>query len=127
MVGALSIPMMLIQTPGSFVFVYTLASREGTNWTTWITYLVSGCLQGVLLSLCILWHRREQERIKMLTSASEDVIDGEATSSDDNNSNAGDPAPVIEGQAVTATVTDTTVDDNPQVNEPTEDQPLLHT
>ncbi|RKP22758.1 hypothetical protein SYNPS1DRAFT_4234, partial [Syncephalis pseudoplumigaleata] len=59
-VGALSIPMMLIQTPGSFIFVYTLASREGTNWTTWITYLVSGSLQGVLLAMCIVWHQREQ-------------------------------------------------------------------
>ncbi|RKP10759.1 hypothetical protein THASP1DRAFT_10594, partial [Thamnocephalis sphaerospora] len=58
-VGALSIIMMMIQTPGSFVFAYTLAAREGTNWTTWITYLVSGCLQGTLLVMCIIWDARE--------------------------------------------------------------------
>lgn len=51
--GALSIPMMLMQTPGAFIFAYSLASRDGTNWTTWITYLVAGLLQGVLLFMCI--------------------------------------------------------------------------
>jgi uncharacterized protein with PQ loop repeat len=60
LVGSLSIPMMLLQvsfrllvasakttlifllafqTPGSFVFVYTLAVRPGVNWSGWATYL----------------------------------------------------------------------------------------
>jgi len=55
-VGALSIPMMLVQTPGAFLFVLSLALREGTNWTTWITYFVAGCLQGSLLILCLTFH-----------------------------------------------------------------------
>ncbi|WAQ89943.1 hypothetical protein PtA15_11A635 [Puccinia triticina] len=55
LVKALSIPMMLIQTPGSFLFVYSLAIRPGLNWTTWIVYLVTGILQGILLVLCVLW------------------------------------------------------------------------
>ncbi|KAA1099003.1 hypothetical protein PGT21_032474 [Puccinia graminis f. sp. tritici] len=60
LVRALSIPMMLIQTPGSFLFVYSLAIRPGLNWTTWIVYLVTGILQGVLLILCVLWKIRQQ-------------------------------------------------------------------
>ncbi|RHZ75255.1 hypothetical protein Glove_216g189 [Diversispora epigaea] len=59
-VGALSIPMMLMQTPGSFLFVYSLAIRPGTRWTTWIVFLVTGCLQGILLVMCICWHFRNQ-------------------------------------------------------------------
>ncbi|KAI8099959.1 uncharacterized protein BX664DRAFT_290382 [Halteromyces radiatus] len=73
-VGALSIPMMLLQTPGkkkkgkkktgnssvsvigTALFVYSLMVRPGTNWTAWITYMVTGILQGTLLTLCIIWH-----------------------------------------------------------------------
>ncbi|POW11878.1 hypothetical protein PSTT_04952 [Puccinia striiformis] len=60
LVGSLSIPMMIIQTPGSFLFVYSLAIRPGLNWTTWIVYLVTGILQGVLLVLCIFWKIKQQ-------------------------------------------------------------------
>lgn len=41
LVGSLSIPMMCIQTPGSFVFVYSLMVRPGVNWTAWSVYLIS--------------------------------------------------------------------------------------
>lgn len=34
LVGALSIPMMLIQTPGSILMITSIALREGTNWTS---------------------------------------------------------------------------------------------
>ena len=50
---------MLIQTPGSFLFVYTLAVRPGNNITTWITYLITGILQGILLVMCIVFQARE--------------------------------------------------------------------
>src|SRR2546421_189216 len=50
--------MMLMQTPGSFLFVYSLAIRPGTNWTSWIVFLVTGCLQGTLLIMCIVFHFR---------------------------------------------------------------------
>ncbi|GAA6037047.1 hypothetical protein JCM8097_005524 [Rhodosporidiobolus ruineniae] len=59
LVGSLSIPMMLLQTPGSFVFVYTLAVRPSVNYTAWLTYLVTGLLQGTLLVLCLCWKRRQ--------------------------------------------------------------------
>jgi uncharacterized protein with PQ loop repeat len=51
LVGSLSIPMMCIQTPGSFVFVFSLVMREGVNWTTWGTYLISRHPFGHLILL----------------------------------------------------------------------------
>jgi len=59
-VGALSIQMMLLQTPGSFLFAYSLASSPGTRWSTWTVFLITGCLQGTLLIMCICWHYREK-------------------------------------------------------------------
>jgi hypothetical protein len=53
-VGSLSIPMMLIQTPGSFVWAGSLAARLGVEgWSTWGIFLVTGCLQGCLLVMAI--------------------------------------------------------------------------
>lgn len=53
-VGSLSIPMMLIQTPGGFLFAGSLASRLGVEgWSTWGVYLVTGTLQGCLLGMGI--------------------------------------------------------------------------
>lgn len=53
-VGSLSIPMMLIQTPGSFVWAGSLAARLGIEgWSTWGIFLVTGCLQGCLLVMAI--------------------------------------------------------------------------
>ena len=40
--------MMCIQTPGSFVFVYSLLVRPGVNWTAWGVYLVSKSRQPYL-------------------------------------------------------------------------------
>ncbi|KAF9090146.1 hypothetical protein BGX29_002712 [Mortierella sp. GBA35] len=57
-VGALSIPMMLMQTPGAALLTLSLALRPGANWTTWIVYAVTGCLQGTLLIMCIYYHFR---------------------------------------------------------------------
>ncbi|GAA5839683.1 hypothetical protein JCM11251_002559 [Rhodosporidiobolus azoricus] len=60
LVGSLSIPMMLLQTPGSFLFVYTLAIRPSVNYTAWLTYFVTGLLQGTLLILCLIYRRRQK-------------------------------------------------------------------
>ncbi|KAF9165564.1 hypothetical protein DFQ26_009759 [Actinomortierella ambigua] len=57
-VGALSIPMMLMQTPGAALVTLSLILRPGANWTTWIVYAVTGTLQGVLLCLCIYYYFR---------------------------------------------------------------------
>ncbi|RPB21535.1 hypothetical protein L211DRAFT_889740 [Terfezia boudieri ATCC MYA-4762] len=59
-VGSLSIPMMCIQTPGSFVWAISLAMREGTAWSSWITYVVTGNLQGCLLVMCVMFGIQER-------------------------------------------------------------------
>ncbi|KAF8245853.1 hypothetical protein K440DRAFT_554726 [Wilcoxina mikolae CBS 423.85] len=60
-VGSLSIPMMCIQTPGSFVWAMSLATREGTRWSSWATYVVTGVLQGCLLAMCIMWELADRK------------------------------------------------------------------
>ncbi|KAJ2316828.1 hypothetical protein GGI00_006922, partial [Coemansia sp. RSA 2681] len=52
-VGALSIPMMLMQTPGGFLFAYSIAIRPGVNWSSWISTFVAASLQCVLLVICL--------------------------------------------------------------------------
>jgi len=64
LVGALSIPMMLIQTPGGFIMVISIMIRPGTNWTSWIMFLVAAIMQGILLVMCIGWKVR-QRRLRM--------------------------------------------------------------
>ncbi|CCM05384.1 uncharacterized protein FIBRA_07600 [Fibroporia radiculosa] len=59
LVGALSIPMMLIQSPGAVFMVLSIALRPGTNWTTWLPYAVAGAMQGSLLVMCLLWRARQ--------------------------------------------------------------------
>ncbi|TFY53910.1 hypothetical protein EVG20_g9917 [Dentipellis fragilis] len=59
-VGALSIPMMLIQSPGGFIMVLSIALRPGTNWTSWIQFLVAAMMQAGLLVMCIFWKFRQQ-------------------------------------------------------------------
>lgn len=64
-IGSLSIPMMLIQTPGSFVWSASLFARLGAGgWSTWGVFLVTGCLQGCLLAMGISFElkaRRERQ------------------------------------------------------------------
>lgn len=60
--GSLSVPMMCIQTPGSFVFAASLAVRLGPGgWSAWGLFIFTGLLQGILLgmSLWFLWRDRQ--------------------------------------------------------------------
>lgn len=68
-VGSLSIPMMCIQTPGSFVWSASLAARLGpAGWSAWGVYLVTGALQGTLLVMGsyfeIAHQRKEREELE---------------------------------------------------------------
>lgn len=60
LVGALSIKMMCIQSPGALLMVSSIALRPGTNWSTWLPYAVAGALQATLLTMCIFWHVRQK-------------------------------------------------------------------
>ncbi|OCL14134.1 PQ loop repeat protein-like protein, partial [Glonium stellatum] len=62
-VMSLSIPMMCIQTPGSFVWAASLAARLGPEgWSAWGLYCVTGCLQGVLLCMGISFWLRDRRQ-----------------------------------------------------------------
>lgn len=95
-VKSLSIITMLIQVPGAFVFAFSLWLRVGwAGWSTWLVYVVTGILQGVLLGLAISYHvaRRngkrgelsgpsiadEEEDIDATDGAIEDAIPTERT------------------------------------------------
>lgn len=60
LVGALSIGTMLIQVPGSILFVVSIMLGDGTDWTSWIPYAVTGAMQGVLLCICVAWTLRQR-------------------------------------------------------------------
>jgi hypothetical protein len=61
LVGALSIPMMMIQTPGGILMVTSIVLRPGTNWTSWISFAAAAILQGCLLTMCIFWKIRQRK------------------------------------------------------------------
>jgi hypothetical protein len=53
-VGSLSIPMMIIQTPGGLLFAGSLFARLGWGgWSSWGIFLLSALMQGILLGLAI--------------------------------------------------------------------------
>lgn len=60
--GSLSIPMMCIQTPGSFVFAASLYARLGpAGWSTWGLFILSGILQSFLLFMGISFILRDRK------------------------------------------------------------------
>ncbi|CAO1617938.1 unnamed protein product [Sympodiomycopsis kandeliae] len=60
LVGSLSIPMMLIQTPGSILFIYSLSVRPGIEFSSLAAYISTAVLQGMLLVMCLLYKRRQR-------------------------------------------------------------------
>ncbi|KAJ1658549.1 hypothetical protein IWQ61_002226 [Dispira simplex] len=89
-VGSLSIPMMLMQTPGGYLFAYSIYVRPGVNWTSWITYFVAATLQGILLLISIAWHFREK-RLRQQGEQGESLSDDASTTQQ-----ATSPAPAEE-------------------------------
>lgn len=86
-IGSLSIPMMLIQTPGSFVWSGSLAARLGVDgWSTWGVFLVTGCLQGSLLALGIYF---ELGYGKKPESLNEGIPQGDSFGSNDEGGGLG--------------------------------------
>lgn len=81
-VGSLSIPMMLIQTPGSFLWSGSLAARLGPGgWSAWGVYLVTGTLQGTLLvmgSYFEIMHMRKEKQLERETQEQSNGAPAEA-------------------------------------------------
>lgn len=80
LVGALSIGTMLIQVPGSILFVVSIMLGDGTDWTSWIPYAVTGLMQGALLVICVVWTIRQR---KLGIDAFGNPIAGRAAESDE--------------------------------------------
>jgi hypothetical protein len=71
-VESLSIPMMCIQTPGSFVWAGSLYARLGpAGWSTWGLFMVTGCLQGCILALGISYIIRDRRKAQAEGQASD--------------------------------------------------------
>lgn len=112
LVGALSIPMMLIQSPGAVFMVLSIALRPGTNWTTWLPYAVAGVLQGSLLIMCLCWRAR-QHRLRV-----------------DDFGNPLEPSSVVDGSTespvtVTLTTPEAAIETDVRVEGANEETPLL--
>jgi uncharacterized protein with PQ loop repeat len=76
-VKSLSIVTMLIQVPGAFLFAFSLWLRVSwEGWSTWLTYIVTGTLQGVLLGLAIGYYLRAKKAGKL--EEERDEISGDA-------------------------------------------------
>lgn len=55
--------MMVIQTPGSFLWAGSLAARLGSRgWSSWGVFIVTGCLQGCLLVMGVVFELRKRKR-----------------------------------------------------------------
>ncbi|KAI8895737.1 hypothetical protein BC833DRAFT_600162 [Globomyces pollinis-pini] len=64
--GALSIQTLLMQSPGSFAFAFSLSLQPGTNWTSWISFIICGSFQLMLILMFF--------GFKVFPSVSEEVI-----------------------------------------------------
>ncbi|ODV84955.1 hypothetical protein CANARDRAFT_8089 [[Candida] arabinofermentans NRRL YB-2248] len=56
--GSLSIPMMILQTPGGFIWSLSLYLQPGSRWSSWLPYLSAAFMQLVLLLLCFYFRWR---------------------------------------------------------------------
>ena len=62
-IGSLSIPMMLIQTPGGYLWAASLFARLGwAGWSTWFIYLMTASMQGCLLAMAIYFELSARRR-----------------------------------------------------------------
>lgn len=62
-VGSLSIPMMLIQTPGGLLFALSLFLRLGWGgWSSWGIFLLTALMQGSLLTLAIYYEVQKRRK-----------------------------------------------------------------
>ncbi|KAI6858751.1 hypothetical protein KC338_g6339 [Hortaea werneckii] len=82
-VKSLSYITMFIQVPGAFVFAFSLWNRVGwEGWSTWLMFVVTGCLQGVLLCLAVSYYLARRRLAKEVDDSNDyprlDDVDGTA-------------------------------------------------
>lgn len=75
--GSLSISMMLMQTPGGFLWTLTLFLLPNSKWSSWLPYFTAATLQGFLLGMCIYYQfhslkNQEQEAIQSIVAENVD-------------------------------------------------------
>lgn len=62
--GALSIPMLLLQMPGSLSTVFFQAFVDGADFSTWGPYLVSAIEQAILVIMCMAFWCKSWARVQ---------------------------------------------------------------
>lgn len=60
-IGSISIPWLIVQTPGGLAAMTALVNRPGTNWTTWLASIGTFIGQLSLLILCCCWAWRDRK------------------------------------------------------------------
>ena len=87
-VKSLSVATMLIQVPGAFLFAFSLWLRVGNEgWSTWLVYIVTGILQGILLGLAITYWFQRRRAGKLVLDSSEEEEENEQDLTPDALSN----------------------------------------
>jgi len=79
--GSFSVSMLILQTPGAYLFTFFLAVLYHTNISTWIAPLISAVAQTLLLGMCIYYlikmtkqERQEEAQLLLNTGGSNTKI-----------------------------------------------------
>jgi hypothetical protein len=92
-VGSLSIPMMLIQTPGGLLFAGSLFARLGpAGWSTWAIYLLTAAMQGSVLAMGIYYEMAARRQAREHASHTNGYTDNAPDSPVDHPSSLQRPA-----------------------------------
>lgn len=95
-VGALSIPMLCIQMPGSMVFFLYMAFAQHADVTTWLPTAAAALQQLILLTMCIIFCARERVRKRRLARAGQAVpVDGVEAGDAVDNEKENEHVPLI--------------------------------
>lgn len=54
--GTLSIPTMCLQTPGGYIWSFSLFKQPDSQWSSWLPYFAAANLQLILLSMCLYYN-----------------------------------------------------------------------
>lgn len=97
--------MMCLQTPGGLLWASSLAIRFGLEgWSTWSTFLITACLQGLLLFLALYFeyldpgrHSR-RESGKVASSNGERTVENEVGHNHGYGQSSSEETPLLRGE-----------------------------